>query len=88
MSLERLEQETITCFNEEEGHAEVWTSCRSIAERLIRAGIEPQRKDSGGWHFEVPKHSIIIEAAEKSIRLAGPRDTARKRTAKKQAAGL
>jgi len=88
MNLERLEQETIVCFNEEESHASVWTCCRSIAERLVRAGIEPQRKDSGGWHFAVPKHSVLIEGPEKSIRLAGPRDTARKRTAKKQAAGL
>ena len=66
-----FEQETIIRWDESSYEAEIYTASRRVAERLIKGGLEPVRREKDSWWFVVPKQVIRLKPGERSIYPAG-----------------
>ncbi|MBR7798295.1 hypothetical protein GT022_20040 [Agaribacter marinus] len=69
--LSKFEQETIILFNDEEETATVSTLSSKVAERIKKAGYEPEMLDKDSYKFTLSKHDLrILGTDRKAIRLA------------------
>lgn len=66
------ERETIVCFNDAEEACVICTASPRVAERLRRAGLEPEPGRPGAsWRFRLPKHVVRVKIGGRSVPLAG-----------------
>lgn len=63
------EQETIIRFDEKEDDAVIYTASKSVADKLIKAGLEPNELDNSSWEFILPKHTIKVKPDKTAINL-------------------
>jgi hypothetical protein len=69
--LSASEQETIIRLDEESPVAEVYTASRRVAERLVKGGVSPARREGESWWFVVPKQALRLKPGRRSIYLGG-----------------
>lgn len=66
------ERETIVCFDDAGEECVVCTASPRVAERLRRAGLEPEPAGPGAsWRFRLPKRAVRIKIGGRSVPLAG-----------------
>jgi hypothetical protein len=71
MRLTPFEQETIIRLDEGSGDAEVYTSSKRVADKLVRAGLAPIGGRTTDWFFQVPKWTVLIKPGRSAVRVGG-----------------
>ena len=70
----RAQAETIIRFDETGGLSHVYTACKRVADKLIKAGLTPVRTSRfkgyvDGWWFECDSRGVAVKPFERLVRL-------------------
>lgn len=68
--LEKLEQETMVIWNEEEPEATVYTVSPLVKVRLEKVGLRPVREQGEGRWYKVPREALRMKLDNKTVKLA------------------